>query len=166
MLLPALTTLPSMTTSHTLTSSQQPLAFQSSFVVPFLTCSRSCSCHVPNRIRIPRIRANPARVVRCGIQRPERYDATDWAKALSTLPRSIVLRRIRGHIIANSVASSIVLVLYDALLRYAPDVVHHLNVTPIPHTFMVPAMSLLLVFRSNAAYVSCPKACITPPSVI
>lgn len=92
-------------------------------------------------------------VIHCVVKRPERYDATDWARALSTLPRSVVLRRIRGHIIANSTFASIIFLLYEALLRYAPDMVHHVNITPLPHTFMATAMSLLLVLRSNAAYV-------------
>lgn len=92
-------------------------------------------------------------VTRCAIERPERYDATDWARALRTLPRSVVLRRIRGHIISNTIAASIVCVVYEVLLRYAPDTVHHFNITPLPHTFMTTAMSLLLVLRSNAAYV-------------
>lgn len=131
--------------------------FQTSLLIPFRPCPPSLTCHVPPRLPWVRTRAYP-QVTRCGIQRPERYDATDWAKALSTLPHSIVLRRVRGHIIANSVASSLVLVAYEFFLRNAPDFVHHLNVTPIPHTFMVNAMSLLLVFRSNAAYVSCWQA--------
>ncbi|CDF39206.1 unnamed protein product [Chondrus crispus] len=129
--------------------------FQTSCLIPLRPCPPSLTCHVPPRLPCFRTRAYP-HVTRCGIQRPERYDATDWAKALSTLPRSIVLRRVRGHIIANSVASSLVLVAYEFLLRNAPDFVHHLNVTPIPHTFMVNAMSLLLVFRSNAAYTAGP----------
>lgn len=90
----------------------------------------------------------------CGVARPERYNTSDWAKALSTLPRSIVLRRIRGHLVANAVASSVILLLYELMLRYIPDVVHQINLTPLPHTFMATAMSLLLVLRSNAAYVS------------
>lgn len=93
-------------------------------------------------------------ITRCSIERPERYDATDWFGALRTLPKSVVLRRIRGHIIANGVAASIVCIIYEALLTYYPDFVHHFNITPLPHTFMTTAMSLLLVFRSNAAYVS------------
>lgn len=125
-----LTTLSSMTTSdRRIPVSEEALAFQSFFVISSFTHSSGFLCHVPRRSHA--FQTARIRVIQCGIQRPERYDATDWAGALSTLPRSLVLRRIRGHIIANSVASSIVLVLYDVLLRYAPDFVHHLNVTPI-----------------------------------
>lgn len=98
-------------------------------------------------------------VTRCAIDRPERYDATDWARALRTLPRSVVLRRIRGHIVANTAVATVVCVVYEVLLRLAPDIVHHFNITPLPHTFMTTAMSLLLVLRSNAAYVCIQLLC-------
>lgn len=141
----------------------QPTSHPSKAVLPM-------AFHFPNGLRIharPRptfIQATsqtPLRAIvhprrlhpRCGIERPERYDATDWARALGTLPRSEILRRIRGHIIANSVVASTVLVLFDVLAKYKPELVHHFNITPLPHTFLVTAMSLLLVFRSNAAYV-------------
>mmetsp|Transcript_4252 Transcript_4252/g.12799 ORF Transcript_4252/g.12799 Transcript_4252/m.12799 type:complete len:371 (-) Transcript_4252:111-1223(-) len=85
--------------------------------------------------------------VRCGIVRPERYTSQDWKRNLLNLPYSSVLRRIRSHLLFNFVGACGVTALY----QFAPGlIVFHLSV--LPHQLLGTAASLLLVFRTNAAY--------------
>eukprot|EP00188_Purpureofilum_apyrenoidigerum_P005268 Plantae.Rhodophyta-Purpureofilum_apyrenoidigerum.ctg6715.p1 GENE.Plantae.Rhodophyta-Purpureofilum_apyrenoidigerum.ctg6715~~Plantae.Rhodophyta-Purpureofilum_apyrenoidigerum.ctg6715.p1 ORF type:complete len:368 (+),score=35.41 Plantae.Rhodophyta-Purpureofilum_apyrenoidigerum.ctg6715:147-1250(+) len=85
--------------------------------------------------------------VRCAIVRPERYSSQDWQRNLWNFPKSVVLQRIRSHLFFNFVGA----VAVYSLHRYNPDMkLFHLSV--LPHQLMGTAASLLLVFRTNAAY--------------
>jgi len=86
-------------------------------------------------------------VVRCGVQRPERHDSKDWMKALNSLPRSMILKRVAPRLIPNVVSCSLVTIIYQSLPASG-----HFSFSPLPHTFLATLMSLTLVFRSNAAY--------------
>uniref|UniRef100_A0A7S0ZJI5 Uncharacterized protein n=1 Tax=Timspurckia oligopyrenoides TaxID=708627 RepID=A0A7S0ZJI5_9RHOD len=85
--------------------------------------------------------------IRCAIQRPERYVSSDWFRNLLSLPRSVVLYRIRSHIFTNVAASAGIVAMYNA---YPELPIWH--VSPMPHQLLGTVMGLLLVFRTNAAY--------------
>ena len=85
------------------------------------------------------------------IERPERYDASDWARSLTSLPRSIILKRVSGRIIPNLIVAAVASAAYACVSRWAPEM-EVTSVSSLPHTFLATAMSLLLVFRTNAAY--------------
>lgn len=91
---------------------------------------------------------------RCAIRRPERYDAADWTRSLKSLPQSLVLRRIRGRILANVLVATACVLVHLALSVMAPGFMQSFKFTALPHTYISSATGLLLVFRTNAAYVS------------
>eukprot|EP00471_Norrisiella_sphaerica_P012570 CAMPEP_0184495254 /NCGR_PEP_ID=MMETSP0113_2-20130426/30792_1 /TAXON_ID=91329 /ORGANISM="Norrisiella sphaerica, Strain BC52" /LENGTH=496 /DNA_ID=CAMNT_0026881365 /DNA_START=464 /DNA_END=1954 /DNA_ORIENTATION=+ len=80
------------------------------------------------------------------IPQAKRYVSRDWLHILGQLPRSVTLKRIRAIVVWNSLWA-----LAIALLNHF--------VFPFPHvasghgpTLVTPALGLLLVFRTNAAY--------------
>jgi len=72
-----------------------------------------------------------------------RYTSQDWLSILKEMPNSVTLRRIRGIITAH--------ILWTSLLTFVNKCV-----SPIPQlgssSLVTPALGLLLVFRTNAAY--------------
>ena len=74
-----------------------------------------------------------------------RHSASDWLYNIQSLPHSEVLREVKSPVIAVAAFSSVV------------SLVHQLvgNAICIPgtaHGFLVSALGLLLVFRTNSAY--------------
>ncbi|GJD12925.1 UPF0187 protein [Galdieria sulphuraria] len=80
----------------------------------------------------------------CSLKRAERYTSSDWSRCLLSLPKSIILSRIRSHLFWTCCVSFLVS-LFDHFFKVPPF-------NPIPHTLLGSAMGLLLVFRTNAAY--------------
>jgi hypothetical protein len=85
-----------------------------------------------------------------------RHAASDWFYNIKSLPHSEVLREVKSPVVAVAAFSTVV------------SLVHHLvgNIICIPgtaHGFLVSALGLLLVFRTNSAYqrfnVSIPAQC-------
>ena len=74
----------------------------------------------------------------------ERYSSQDWLTNVLSLPRSLTLRRISSHLIANLLITAIVLLLRVKGTRIA--------ISALPHQLMGSFLGLLLVFRTNAAY--------------
>ena len=74
----------------------------------------------------------------------ERYSSQDWLTNVLSLPRSLTLRRISSHLIANLLITAIVLLLRAKGTRIA--------ISALPHQLMGSFLGLLLVFRTNAAY--------------
>eukprot|EP00747_Dinoflagellata_sp_TGD_P103878 gnl/TRDRNA2_/TRDRNA2_169103_c1_seq1.p1 gnl/TRDRNA2_/TRDRNA2_169103_c1~~gnl/TRDRNA2_/TRDRNA2_169103_c1_seq1.p1 ORF type:complete len:483 (+),score=41.28 gnl/TRDRNA2_/TRDRNA2_169103_c1_seq1:48-1451(+) len=74
-----------------------------------------------------------------------RYSSSEWLKDMMTLPVSVVLRRIGGHLAFNiAIASAVVAAQHYGYLTFA--------LPALPHTMLGGFLSLLLVFRTNAAY--------------
>ena len=86
----------------------------------------------------------------CRLQRPERYDSRDWLRALESLPRSKVLRRVLPRLVPNIISCTITTLVYTAFHDLYPD--KNFGVSSLPHSFVATLLSLTLVFRSNASY--------------
>lgn len=86
---------------------------------------------------------------RSKLKRPERYSSSEWAKSLLSLPHSRILKRVYPRILPNILVAAVVSLAYPQLSLSIPGIGH---VSPLPHTFLATAMSLLLVLRTTVAY--------------
>ena len=83
----------------------------------------------------------------------QRYSAADWLDNVKSLPRSTILRAVQGPVVTLMVFSFVVSVLHG-ILRHFSRTVHWADfmcITSKPHSFLVSALGLLLVFRTNSA---------------
>ena len=71
-------------------------------------------------------------------------------RALESLPRSKVLRRVLPRLVPNIIACTITTLAYTAFHDLYPD--KNFGVSALPHSFVATLLSLTLVFRSNASY--------------
>ncbi|CAN0158157.1 unnamed protein product, partial [Phaeothamnion confervicola] len=83
------------------------------------------------------------------IQVPRRYSNRDWWDNVINLPKSRLLEKIRGHLAFNTAWAAAVSLAHALTPSHVFDDLH---VSTVPHTTMAGALSLLLVFRTNAAY--------------
>lgn len=86
---------------------------------------------------------------RTKLKRPERYSSSEWARSLFSLPHSRILQRVLPRVLPNMLVATAVSFAFPQLSVSIPGIGH---VSALPHTFLATAMSLLLVFRTNAAY--------------
>lgn len=80
----------------------------------------------------------------------ERYTSADWLKCLLSLPFSFALRRVSSHILANTIFSIAIWILYGVYPKTVQYLIAGLSTTP--HMLLGSALGLLLVFRTNTAY--------------
>jgi Bestrophin, RFP-TM, chloride channel len=82
-----------------------------------------------------------------------RHSASDWLYNVRSLPQSKVLREIRNPVLAVAAWSASVSILH-ALMKQAGWTrwAAHLCIPGTAHSFLVSALGLLLVFRTNSAY--------------
>lgn len=86
-----------------------------------------------------------------------RHSASDWLYNIRSFPQSKVLREIRNPVVAVAGWSLIVSLVYRVGLsslaspsfRYFAE---HMCIPGTAHSFLVSALGLLLVFRTNSAY--------------
>jgi predicted membrane chloride channel (bestrophin family) len=69
-----------------------------------------------------------------------------------SLPSSGILRAIRGPVMFMTLWGGLLSVLYHRLLKTNPGAAELMSLPLAPHTLMVSALSLLLVFKTNSAY--------------
>jgi len=101
------------------------------------------------------------------IREKGRVTANDWKHNMGNLFASTILRDVRNPVlcvftwattwstlykILTKVASGSISCKSDAVVAAANYFVRHASLPSLPHTMMVSAMSLLLVFRTNSAY--------------
>lgn len=67
------------------------------------------------------------------------------------MPKSMILKRVMPRIIPNIVVAVITTVMYEGVSEFFSNG-QTISVSTLPHTFVATVMSLLLVFRTNAAY--------------
>jgi len=87
-----------------------------------------------------------------GIVRPDRYSSRDWLHNTLSLPNSAILRAIKTPVLFMTSWATFLSLLHRRLLRTNPVAAEMMCLPTTPHSLMVSALSLLLVFKTNSAY--------------
>lgn len=88
-----------------------------------------------------------------GVARSARYSSSDWWHNTISFPNSGILRAIRFPVVAMTSWASFISILYLHLVNNGHvHAAKHMCITSTPHSLMVSALGLLLVFRTNSAY--------------
>ena len=92
-----------------------------------------------------------------GLPRGDRYSSRDWFHNTMSLPQSVVLKNIRSPVLAVTSWATFLSLLHHHLLYHHPSALNplcaaHLYISSTPHSLMMSALGLLLVFRTNSAY--------------
>jgi len=87
-----------------------------------------------------------------GLPRSARYSSRDWLHSAITLPNSAILKDIRSPVIAITSWATFLSLLHNKLLATNPAAAAHMYFPAAPHSLMMSALGLLLVFRTNSAY--------------
>lgn len=83
----------------------------------------------------------------------QRYSASDWLQNIKSLPRSTILRAIQGPVVTVMFWSFCVSIVHGLLRRFGRKAwADSMCISSKPHSFLVSALGLLLVFRTNSAY--------------
>jgi hypothetical protein len=85
-----------------------------------------------------------------------RHSSSDWLYNIQSIPCSTILREVKHPVIAVFAWSTIVTVLHKALLGATSSPMRafaaSMQLPGTAHSFLVSALGLLLVFRTNSAY--------------
>ena len=87
-----------------------------------------------------------------GLPRSSRYSSRDWFHSAITLPNSGILRQIRSPVLAVTSWATFLSILHRKYLLIDPKLAERLYSPLAPHSLMMSALGLLLVFRTNSAY--------------
>jgi len=88
-----------------------------------------------------------------GLPRSERYAASDWLHNTANLPKSAILREIRGPVACMTAWAGVITVFRGWLVRTSRLGMAESMCFPAgPHGMMLSTLGLLLVFRTNSAY--------------
>eukprot|EP00980_Cylindrotheca_fusiformis_P029419 scaffold23471_cov141-Cylindrotheca_fusiformis.AAC.16 len=87
-----------------------------------------------------------------GIVRQDRYSSSDWFHNTITLPNSAILRAIRVPVFFMTSWATLLSFMHHRLLKSNPAAAELMCIPSTPHSLMVSALSLLLVFKTNSAY--------------
>ena len=87
----------------------------------------------------------------------QRYSASDWLANVKSLPRSTILRAIQGPVISVMAWTLAVSLVHGFFKKLGPrGWAEAMCISSKPHSFLVSALGLLLVFRTNSAVCICP----------
>lgn len=85
-----------------------------------------------------------------------RHSASDWLYNIKSFPQSKVLREVRNPVLAVTGWSLLVAIVHRLLLVAPVPALNaaavHICIPGTAHSFLVSALGLLLVFRTNSAY--------------
>lgn len=82
-----------------------------------------------------------------------RYAASDWLQIMRSIHKSTILKAIRGPVMTIVGWSTLISLVYKiALFKEWFAFASRLTLSSRPHSFLVSALGLLLVFRTNSAY--------------
>ena len=85
-----------------------------------------------------------------------RHSASDWLYNIQSFPQSKVLREIRNPVLAVTGWSFVVSLVYRLCQSSSSSLFNtlalHMSIPGTAHSFLVSALGLLLVFRTNSAY--------------
>jgi predicted membrane chloride channel (bestrophin family) len=97
---------------------------------------------------------SPTNALYTGDPSDQRYSASDWLANVKSLPRSTILRAIQGPVLSVMVWSLLVSLIHGILLLFRRTrwMANSMCLSSKPHSFLVSALGLLLVFRTNSAY--------------
>ena len=83
----------------------------------------------------------------------QRYSASDWLDNMKSIRRSTILRETRGPVLTVMIWSTVISLLYKVLIAKGfTGAAAQMCIDSKPHSFLVSALGLLLVFRTNSAY--------------
>lgn len=83
----------------------------------------------------------------------KRYSASDWAHNMKSLPKSTILREIRGPVRWINAWSTLVSIIYKTCqLAGLQSIANKMCLGATPHSLIASSIGLLLVFRTNSAY--------------
>ena len=83
----------------------------------------------------------------------QRYSASDWYHNIKTMPNSSILREIKNPILAVTIWSTLVSVVHHIFsIKGWTSIAQSMCMSSKPHSLLVSALGLLLVFRTNSAY--------------
>jgi len=85
-----------------------------------------------------------------------RHAASDWFYNMRSFPQSKVLREIRNPVLSATAWSFVVSVVHRLCAMssnaFLNSIAAHMSIPGTAHSFLVSALGLLLVFRTNSAY--------------
>jgi predicted membrane chloride channel (bestrophin family) len=81
-----------------------------------------------------------------------RYSASDWLHNFYSIPRSAILRDMQPPLTTIFFWSVSVSIVHKLLKIFYPAAASFICISSTPHSFLVSALGLLLVFRTNSAY--------------
>ena len=89
-----------------------------------------------------------------GVPRSDRYASRDWLHNTINLPNSAILRNIRSPVLFMTFWGFGISKLHQWLQAgsVGGELAHKMCIPTQPHSLMVSALGLLLVFRTNSAY--------------
>ena len=88
-----------------------------------------------------------------GLPRAERYASRDWLHNTINMPNSIILQNVRFPVSFMTIWACCISLIHRMLKNNANDaLLKKLCIPTAPHSLMVSALGLLLVFRTNSAY--------------
>ena len=88
-----------------------------------------------------------------GLPRSERYASRDWLHNTINMPNSMILQSVRFPVVFMTIWGFTISLLHRSLQKRGfHDVAMKLCIPTAPHSLMVSALGLLLVFRTNSAY--------------
>jgi predicted membrane chloride channel (bestrophin family) len=87
-----------------------------------------------------------------GLPRGDRYSSRDWFHNTITLPNSVILKSVASPVISVTSWATFLSLLHHKLLQTNAAAAAHMYIPSTPHSLMMSALGLLLVFRTNAAY--------------
>mmetsp|Transcript_18068 Transcript_18068/g.22776 ORF Transcript_18068/g.22776 Transcript_18068/m.22776 type:complete len:523 (-) Transcript_18068:115-1683(-) len=88
-----------------------------------------------------------------GLPRAERYASRDWLHNTINMPNSVILKSVRFPVLFMTTWGFCISLLHRMLKNGGmEEVASKLCIPTAPHSLMVSALGLLLVFRTNSAY--------------
>ena len=88
-----------------------------------------------------------------GVPRSDRYASRDWLHNTINLPNSRILREIMFPVTFMTIWGTLIGFVHKKLLAMGKtQMAANMCIPPNPHSLMVSALGLLLVFRTNSAY--------------
>jgi len=88
-----------------------------------------------------------------GVPRSDRYASRDWLHNTINLPKSAILKDVSFPVTFMTIWGTLIAIIYKRLMYTGrKEIASNMCIPTQPHSLMVSALGLLLVFRTNSAY--------------